>query len=262
MMRALWSAASGMVAQQLNVDTIANNLANVNTAGFKKTRVDFQDLIYQTTRVPGAPAAEGVMVPTGIQVGLGVRPAATTRIFSQGTFQHTGNPLDLVIEGEGFFQVLLPDGSKAYTRAGTFKLDSEGNIVTADGFPLEPPLAIPSDAIEISVGSDGTVAVTLAGQVEPQTIGKIEIARFPNSAGLASAGHSLFTETAASGKPTTGTPGLDGFGSISQGVVELSNVVVVEEMVSMITAQRAYEANAQAIKVADQMLQMANNARS
>jgi flagellar basal-body rod protein FlgG len=234
----------------------------VNTAGFKKTRVDFQDLIYQTTRVPGAPAAEGVMVPTGIQVGLGVRPAATTRIFSQGTFQHTGNPLDLVIEGEGFFQVLLPDGSKAYTRAGTFKLDSEGNIVTADGFPLEPPLAIPSDAIEISVGSDGTVAVTLAGQVEPQTIGKIEIARFPNSAGLASAGHSLFTETAASGKPTTGTPGLDGFGSISQGVVELSNVVVVEEMVSMITAQRAYEANAQAIKVADQMLQMANNARS
>jgi len=251
-----------MVAQQLNVDTIANNLANVNTAGFKKTRVDFQDLLYQTLRVPGAPAADGVMIPTGIQVGLGVRPGATARIFSQGTFQQTDNPLDLVVEGDGFFQVLMPDGTKAYTRAGALKLDSEGNLVTSDGYPLEPPIAVPADAANISVGADGTVAVTLAGQAEPQTIGKIELARFANPAGLASLGHSLFAETAASGKPTTGTPGLDGLGSMSQGVLELSNVVVVEEMVNMITAQRAYEANAQAIKVSDQMLQMANNARS
>ncbi len=262
MMRALWSAASGMVAQQLNVDTIANNLANVNTAGFKRFRVDFQDLLYQTIRVPGAPAAEGVMIPTGLQVGLGVRPAATTRIFSQGTFQHTGNPLDLVIEGEGFFQVLLPDGSKAYTRAGSFKLDSDGNIVTADGYPLEPPISIPADAIDISVGADGSVAVTLAGQSEPQTIGKIELARFPNPAGLSSIGHNLFAETAASGQPTTGTPGMNGLGTIGQGVLELSNVVVVEEMVNMIIAQRAYEANAQAIKISDEMLHMANTARA
>lgn len=261
-MRALWSAASGMVAQQMNVDTIANNLANVNTAGFKRTRVDFEDLIYQMVRVPGAPAAEGVMVPTGLQVGLGVRPAATTKIFSQGTFQHTGNPLDLVIEGEGFFQVLLPDGSKAYTRAGSFKMDSEGNIVTAGGYPIEPPISIPADAVDISVGADGTVAVTVAGQAEPQEIGKIELARFPNPAGLAAIGHSLFAETAASGKPTTGTPGMEGLGTIGQGVLELSNVVVVEEMVNMITAQRAYEANAQAIKIADEMLRLANNARA
>ncbi len=261
-MRALWTAASGMVAQQLNVDTIANNLANVNTAGFKKTRVDFQDLLYQTLRVPGAPAAEGVQVPTGLQVGLGVRPAATMKIFTQGTFQHTGNPLDLVIEGDGFFQVLLPDGSRAYTRAGAFKIDSQGNIVTSDGYPLEPPITVPSDAIDISIGADGTVAVTLPGQDQPQTIGKIELARFPNPAGLEAIGHSLFRATAASGQPTTGTPGLNGFGTITQGVLELSNVVVVEEMVNMITAQRAYEASAQAIKISDEMLHMANNARA
>jgi flagellar basal-body rod protein FlgG len=262
MMRALWSAASGMIAQQLNVDTIANNLANVNTAGFKKTRVDFQDLLYQTLRVPGAPAAEGVEIPTGLQVGLGVRPAATAKIFTQGTFQNTGNPLDLVIEGEGFFQVLLPDGTKAYTRAGAFKLDSEGNLVTSDGYPLEPSIVIPSDAIDISVGADGSVAVTVAGQAEPQTVGRLELARFPNPAGLAALGHSLFAATAASGKPITGTPGLNGFGTISQGLIELANVVVVEEMVNMITAQRAYEANAQAIKIADEILHLANTARS
>lgn len=262
MMRALWAAARGMMAQQLNVDTIANNLANVNTTGFKKTRIDFQDLLYQTARVPGAPAAEGVQIPTGIQVGLGVRAAATVKIFSQGVFQHTGNPLDLVIEGDGFFQVLLPDGSKAYTRAGSFKLDSQGNIVTSDGYPIEPPLTIPQDATDISVGSDGSVAVTIAGQAQPQTIGNIEIARFPNPAGLQAIGHNLFKETAASGQPTTGTPGLDGLGTIAQGFLELSNVNIVEEMVNMITAQRAYEANAQAIKIADEMLHLANNARA
>lgn len=261
MMRALWSAASGMVAQQLNVDTIANNLANVNTTGFKKGRVDFQDLMYQTVRTAGTPIAQGVQLPTGIQVGLGSRAAATTKIFSQGTFQETGNALDLVIEGDGFFQVMTPSGDINYTRAGAFKLDSQGNIVTPDGYQLEPAITIPANASTVSVGADGTVAVTLAGQTDPQTIGQISIARFANPAGLTSVGHSLYAITAASGAADTGTPGQDGRGALAQGVLELSNVQVVEEMVNMITAQRAYEANSQAIKVADDMLQTANNTR-
>jgi flagellar basal-body rod protein FlgG len=261
MMRALWSAASGMVAQQLTVDTIANNLANVNTAGFKRARVDFQDLMYQTARVAGTPIAQGVQLPTGIQVGLGTRAAATTKIFSQGTFQETGNALDLVIEGDGFFQIMTPNGNIAYTRAGAFKLDSSGNIVTSDGYQLEPAVTIPPDAASISVGTDGTVAVTLAGQTQPQSIGQITIARFANPAGLSNTGHSLYAATAASGTADVGTPGQDGRGGLAQGVLELSNVQVVEEMVNMITAQRAYEANSQAIKVADDMLQTANNTR-
>ncbi|MEA3402917.1 MAG: flagellar basal-body rod protein FlgG [Armatimonadota bacterium] len=261
MMRALWSAASGMTAQELNVDTIANNLANVNTIGFKKQRVEFQDLMYETLRSPGAAAAEGVEIPTGIQVGLGSRTAATRKLFAQGTFQETGNPLDLVIEGSGFFQVLMPNGSVAYTRAGAFKIDSEGNVVNADGFPLEPPLVIPTDTTSIAVGSDGTVSATTAGSTEPQTIGQIELARFANPAGLQNLGHSLLRATAASGEPTTGAPGIDGLGGISQGMLEMSNVKVVEEMVNMITAQRAYEANSQAIRIADQMLEIANNTR-
>lgn len=261
MMRALWSAASGMMAQELNVDTIANNLANVNTAGFKKQRVEFQDLMYETLRVPGSAAAEGVEIPTGIQVGLGTRTAATRKLFTQGTFEETGNPLDMVIEGDGFFQVLLPSGEVAYTRAGAWKIDSEGNMVTADGFPLEPPLAVPGDASAISVGSDGTVSVTTASSAEPQTVGQLQLARFANPAGLANLGHSLFGATAASGEPVTGAPGLDGMGRITQGMLEMSNVKVVEEMVNMITAQRAYEANSQAIRMADQMLEIANNTR-
>ena len=261
MMRALWSAASGMIAQQLNVDTIANNLANVNTAGFKRQRVDFQDLMYQATRLPGSPVASGVEVPTGIQVGLGVRAAATTKIFAQGTFQNTSNPLDLCIEGDGFFQVLKPSGEITYTRAGTFKLDSNGNLVTSDGYPMEPPIAIPTDAESISIGGDGTVAVILAGDTAPQEIGQITLARFANPAGLLNIGHSLYAETASSGAPQTGAPGSSGFGQMAQGVLELSNVEVVEEMVNMITAQRAYEANSQAIKIADDMLQLANNVR-
>ena len=215
MMRALWSAASGMSAQQLNVDTIANNLANVNTAGFKRQRVDFQDLLYQTNRQPGSPAASGVEVPTGVQVGLGVRVGPTTKSFTQGTFQTTDNPLDLVIEGDGFFQVLQPNGEVAYTRAGAFKLDSNGNLVTGDGSPLEPPIAIPTDAESISIGADGTVAVMLAGQSAPQEIGQITLARFANAAGLKNLGHSLFAETGASGAPQTGTPGEDGLGQVA-----------------------------------------------
>lgn len=261
MMRALWSAASGMMAQELNVDTIANNLANVNTAGFKKQRVEFQDLMYQTLRAPGSAAAEGVEIPTGIQVGLGSRTAATRKLFTQGTFEETGNPLDLVIEGDGFFQVLLPSGEVAYTRAGAWKIDSEGNMVTADGFPLEPPLVIPADVSSIAVGSDGTVSATTAGSTEPQTIGQLQLARFANPAGLANLGHSLLGATAASGEAVTGPPGIDGMGSITQGMLEMSNVKVVEEMVNMITAQRAYEANSQAIRIADQMLEIANNTR-
>jgi len=261
MMRALWSAASGMTAQELNVDTIANNLANVNTNGYKKMRIEFQDLLYETLRQPGAAAAEGVELPTGIQVGLGSRTAATRKLFAQGTFQETGNALDLVIEGNGFFQVLRPDGSIAYTRAGAFKLDSEGNVVTSDGFAMEPPLVIPSDATAISVGSDGTVTATVAGSDEPSTLGQIQLARFANPAGLRNLGHSLMAATAASGQAVVGSPGIDGLGSIAQGMLEMSNVKVVEEMVNMITAQRAYEANAQAIKIADQMLEIANNVR-
>lgn len=261
MMRALWSAASGMMAQELNVDAIANNLANVNTAGFKKQRVEFQDLMYETLRVPGSAAAEGVEIPTGLQVGLGTRTAATRKLFTQGTFEETGNPLDMVIEGDGFFQVLLPSGEVAYTRAGAWKIDSEGNMVTADGFPLEPPLVVPADASTISVGSDGTVSATTGNSAEPQTLGQLQLARFANPAGLANLGHSLFGATAASGEPITGAPGIDGMGSITQGMLEMSNVKVVEEMVNMITAQRAYEANSQAIRMADQMLEIANNTR-
>jgi flagellar basal-body rod protein FlgG len=261
MMRALWSAASGMIAQQLNVDTIANNLANTNTAGFKRQRVDFQDLMYQTVRTAGTPVAEGVQLPTGIQVGLGARAAATTKIFTQGTFQDTSNPLDLVIEGDGFFQITTPGGGLAYTRAGAFKLDSSGNVVTADGYQLEPAIAIPSAAETIAVGADGTVSVTLAGQTAPQSIGQITIARFANPAGLRNVGHSLYAVTEGSGQPDVGIPGENGRGLLAQGVLELSNVQVVEEMVNMITAQRAYEANSQAIRVADDMLETANNAR-
>jgi flagellar basal-body rod protein FlgG len=261
MMRSLWSAASGMLAQQLNVDTIANNLANVNTAGFKKQRVDFQDLMYQTLKVPGSPVAEGVQVPTGLQVGLGTRSAATTKILTQGTFHQTGNALDLVIEGDGFFQILQPNGEIAYTRAGSLKLDSSGNIVNADGYPLDPAIAIPNGAESISIGADGTVSVTTTGKTDPQNVGAIKLARFANPAGLLNVGHSLYKATAASGTAKTAVPGQDGVGSVSQGVLELSNVEVVEEMVNLITAQRAYEANSQAIKISDAMLETANNVR-
>ena len=258
-MRALWSAATGMLAKQLNMDVIANNLANLNTVGFKKSRVDFQDLMYQSLRTSGTTVAEGAKVPAGIQVGLGTRPAAIQRIFSQGDFVQTENPLDLVIEGDGFFQVLLPDGSLAYTRDGSFKVDSQGRVVTSDGFPIEPELSIPPEAVNISIGTDGTVSVLLAGDSEPQELGKVELARFVNPAGLSSIGRNLFKSTAASGEPIVGTPGLEGFGTIAQGFLEMSNVKVIEEMVNMIIAQRAYEVNSKAIQTSDDMLAIANN---
>ena len=261
MMRSLWTAASGMSGQQFTIDIIANNLANVNTSGYKKSRVDFQDLLYQTLRFAGTPVTAGAEIPNGIQVGHGVRPVATVKIFSQGTFRETENPLDLVIEGDGFFRVLLPDGTVAYTRDGAFKKDSQGRIVTSDGFPLEPEIIIPDDAVEVSVGTDGTVSVVQLGDTEPITIGQIELARFVNPAGLRSYGRNLFLATAASGPPIEGQPGMDGLGAVAQGFLEMSNVQVVEEMVNLILAQRAYDANSKAIQASDEMLNTANNLR-
>ena len=259
MIRALYSASSGMQAQQFNLDTIANNLANVNTTGFKKMRVDFQDLLYQTIRAPGTIGAQGTTIPTGVQVGYGARPVATQRIFSQGDYQQTDNPLDLVIEGDGFFQVQRPDGTVAYTRAGAFKKDGTGRVVTSEGYVLQPNVTLPPDAKNVTVGSDGTVSVTLANQTTAQQLGTIQLASFVNPAGLQSVGRNLFTPTQASGPAITGTPGTQGMGTISQGFLELANVKVVEEMVAMITTQRAYEANSKAIQTADDMLGISNN---
>ncbi|NLJ86870.1 MAG: flagellar basal-body rod protein FlgG [Firmicutes bacterium] len=261
MMRSLWTAASGMVGQQFSIDTIANNLANVNTAGFKKSRVDFQDLLYQTIRYAGTPVTAGAQIPTGIELGHGVRPVATQKVFTQVGFRQTDNPLDLAIEGEGFFQVLMPDGTIAYTRDGSFKRDGEGRLSTSDGFSLEPEIIIPENAVSINIGTDGTVSVLNAGENEQTSVGLIELARFVNPAGLQNLGRNLLARTAASGDPIEGTPGLDGFGALAQGYVEMSNVQVVEEMVNMIVAQRAYETNSKAIQASDDMLQTANNLR-
>lgn len=261
MIRALYSSASGMQAQQLNLDAISNNLANVNTAGFKRTRVDFQDLLYQTLRTPGSAGSQGTTIPTGIQVGHGTRPVATQRMFSQGDFQQTENQLDLVVEGAGFFQVLRPDGTTGYTRSGAFKKDGSGRVVTSDGFQIQPGLTVPNDATSITVGTDGTVSVTQAGQTTAQQIGTLQLARFVNPAGLLSVGRSLFVPTQASGDAVVANPGTDGMGTLSQGFLEMSNVKVVDEMVAMITSQRAYEANSKAIQTADEMLSMANNMR-
>jgi flagellar basal-body rod protein FlgG len=260
MIRALFTASTGMQAQQLNLDTIAHNLANVNTTGFKRSRVDFQDLLYQTLRPAGTRMASGAEVPSGLQVGHGSRAVATHKVFMQGNFQQTENPLDLVIEGSGFFQVQLPDGGQAYTRAGAFKLDSQGRIVTSDGFALQPAITIPPDATSISIGSDGTVSAIAASQT-PQQAGQIQLARFSNPGGLSAMGRNLFLVTSASGNPVVGQPGNEGFGSVSQGFLEMSNVSVVEEMVNLVAAQRAFEINAKAVQTADEMLNQANNMR-
>jgi flagellar basal-body rod protein FlgG len=261
MIRALYSSSSGMQAQQLQLDTIANNLANVNTTGFKRSRVDFQDLLYQTYIAPGTSGSQGTTIPTGIQVGHGARPVATQRLFSQGDYQQTDNPLDVVIEGDGFFQVTRPDGDIAYTRSGSFKKDATGRVVTSDGFVLQPNLVIPPDARDVTIGSDGTVSVTLAGQTAAQQVGSIQLAQFVNPAGLLAVGRNLFMPTQASGNAVVGTPGAQGFGTLAQGFLELANVKVVDEMVAMITSQRAYEANSKAIQTADEMLAISNNLR-
>ncbi len=261
MIRSLFIAATGMEAQKLNIDVISNNLANVNTVGFKKSRADFQELIYQNIRTPGAISSGDSQIPSGIQVGLGVKPVAVQKIFQQGDFMHTGNKLDLVIEGDGFFQVLLPDGTTAYTRSGAFKLDSEGRIVNSDGYPLEPAITIPTNAIDVTIGSDGRVSVLQPGSAVPTEIGQIELARFVNPGGLKAMGKNLFIPTASSGDALAGNPDSDGFGSIMQGFVEMSNVNVVEEMVNMIISQRAYEIASKAVQASDEMLQAANNLR-
>ncbi len=259
MIRSLWTAATGMQAQTLNIDVIANNLANVNTSGFKRSRADFQDLLYESIRAPGVASSSGTKVPTGIQLGHGVRTVATQKLFTQGDFQATQNQLDMAIEGDGFFQILQPNGEVAYSRAGSFKLDSEGRVVTSDGFLIEPELTIPSDTRSISIGTDGTVSVLQAGETEATEIGNITLASFINPAGLNSIGRNLYLPTAASGSVITGTPGEDGLGTIAQGYIEMSNVSVIDEMVNMITAQRAYEINSKAIQASDEMLQLANN---
>jgi len=260
MIRALHSAASGMSAQQLNIDNIAHNLANANTTGYKHRRAQFQDLLYQNLVAPGAAAGQQTVVPSGLQLGLGTRPVSNEILFSQGDFIITNNPLDLVIEGNGFFQIRLASGELAYTRAGGFHLDRDGNLVTADGDPLEPQITLPRDALTVSVASDGTVSFTQPGQVQAQQGGTIQLALFPNPAGLNSLGRNLLQPTQASGDPALGTPGgLEGIGRLLQGSLEGSNVSVVEEFINMIVSQRAYEASAKAVRAADEMYQEANN---
>jgi flagellar basal-body rod protein FlgG len=261
MIRSLWTAASGMKSQSLNIDVISNNLANVNTTGFKSSRADFQDLLYETLRQAGTSSSENSDVPTGIQVGHGSRPVASHKIFTQGDFQQTKNELDIAIEGEGFFQILQPNGETAYSRDGAFKMDRDGRIVTSDGFVMEPEITIPSDSISLSIGLDGTVSVLQAGSSAPTEIGTITVARFVNPAGLHSIGRNLYLPTNASGDAIVGTAGEDGLGTLAQGFLEMSNVSVVDEMVKMITAQRAYEINSKTIQAADDMLQQANNVK-
>lgn len=259
MIRSLWTSATGMQAQELNIDVISNNLANVNTSGFKKSRAEFQDLLYESLRPAGAASSADTTIPTGVQLGHGARPSAVQKMFSQGDFQNTENELDWAIEGDGFFQIELPNGETSYSRCGEFKLDADGRIVNADGFLLVPQLTVPTDTVSITVGMDGTVSVIQADDPVPSEIGTIQLARFVNPGGLRSLGRNLFVPTVGSGDEIIGTPGQDGFGTISQGFLEMSNVSVVDEMVNMITAQRAYETNSKVIQTADDMLQMANN---
>lgn len=259
MIRSLWTAATGMQAQELNIDVISNNLANVNTSGFKKSRAEFQDLLYENMRPAGAASSADTTVPTGIQLGHGTRPSAVQKMFGQGDFQNTQNELDWAIEGDGFFQIELPNGDTGYSRSGEFKLDADGRIVNPDGFLLIPEMTVPTDTISISVGLDGTVSVIQAGDATPIEIGTVQLARFVNPAGLRSLGKNLYSSTNASGDEITGTPGENGFGTLAQGFLEMSNVSVVDEMVNMITAQRAYETNSKVITTADDMLQLANN---
>jgi flagellar basal-body rod protein FlgG len=254
-MRALSIAATGMLAQQTNVEVISNNIANINTTGFKRQRAEFQDLLYQDLLRPGTQSSEtGTVVPTGIQIGLGVKPAAVYRIEEQGNILISDNPLDLAVNGKGFFQVELPSGETGYTRAGALGRSPNGDLVTANGYIIQPGITIPDDALNININSSGEVFVNLAGQTAPQNVGQIQLANFPNPAGLQAIGDSLFLETSASGVAVVGTPGSAGFGEIQQGALETSNVNVVSEITNMITAQRAYEMNSRVIQAADEML--------
>ncbi len=254
MLRALATAASGMEAQQTRLDVTANNIANVSTAGFKKSRAEFADLMYQSSRPAGAPTGAGTNAPSGLEVGLGVRVAATQRLLGQGEMRQTGNQLDVAIEGQGFFQVQLPSGDVAYTRNGAFQLDAEGRLVTSEGYPLAGELAVPLEAQSVSIAADGTVSALVPGDPQPQNLGQLQIATFANPAGLEPMGKTLFRESGGSGAVVLGAPGEGGAGSLAQGTVELSNVNVVEEMIDLISGQRAYEINTRVIKAADEML--------
>ena len=254
MIRSLWISKTGLDAQQTQMDVISNNLANVNTNGFKRSRAVFEDLLYQTLRQPGAQSSQQTQIPSGLQIGTGVRPVAAERIHTQGNMQQTGNALDVAVNGSGFFQVALPDGTAAYTRDGSFQLDNQGQLVTANGYVVQPAISIPANAQNITIGSDGVVTVTQPGSATPVQVGSIQLSTFINPAGLQSLGNNLYVETASSGTVTTGTPGSNGVGMLNQNYVETSNVNVVEEMVNMIQTQRAYEINSKSISASDQML--------
>ncbi len=255
MMRSLWISKTGMEAQQMQLDAISNNLANVSTNGFKSQRQVFEDLMYQNLRQAGAASSDQTVLPTGLQVGLGTRAVATSRNFSQGNLQQSSNPFDLAVQGKGFFQVQLPDGTTGYTRDGSFQVSAQGQLVTNSGYTVQPGITIPATAQSVTIGSDGTVSVVLPSQALPQTVGQIQIAGFINPAGLEPKGGNIYGETAASGTPTPGTAGTNGLGTLQQGFVETSNVNVVEELVQMIQTQRSYELNSKAIQTSDQMLE-------
>ncbi|HLV64325.1 MAG TPA: flagellar basal-body rod protein FlgG [Polyangiaceae bacterium] len=261
MFRALHIAATGMGAQETQLEGISNNIANANTVGYKRERVDFQDLLYQTIQAPGAPTGATTSSPTGFQVGSGVRVVGTARIYEQGALQNTNNPLDVAIEGNGFFVVQQADGTPAYTRAGTFQKDGQGRIVTPEGFPLDPPITIPEGATDISIAANGTVSAILGGEAAPVELGRLTIATFVNPAGLRALGHNLLVATEASGEAQIGEPGLDGRGTLLQGSLERANVEIVEEMIGLIAAQRAYEINTKVITTADEMLRAATQLR-
>lgn len=255
MIRSLWISKTGLDAQQQQLDVVSNNLANVGTTGFKRARVAFEDLLYQTARQAGANTTQDTTLPTGLQFGTGVRATSTPRMFTQGNLQNTSNQYDIAINGNGFFQVQLPDGTTAYSRDGSFHVDANGQLVTSAGFQLQPAITVPANAIAVTIGQDGTVSATIPGQTDPQRIGSVQLASFINPAGLESRGQNLFVETAASGSPNTNTPGTNGLGLLQQGYLETSNVNVVEELVAMIQTQRAYEINSKAIQTSDQILQ-------
>lgn len=259
MIRALYTAASGMTAQQANIDNIAHNLSNVNTTGFKKSRVEFEDLVYQQTKVAGTPTSTAGEAPVGLETGLGTRSVATSRDFTPGNMRKTGGVLDLAIEGDGFLQVTLPNGTTSYTRAGTLHTDAQGLIVTTEGYPLEPQITVPADATSITISKEGVVAGLVPGQTQPQQFGTIETVTFQSPSGLRPLGGNLYAATMVSGEPQAGIPGSDSRGTLAQGFLEDSNVSVVDEMVNMILGQRAYEANSKVVKAADEMLQQTNN---
>jgi flagellar basal-body rod protein FlgG len=255
MMRSLWTSKTGMEAQQSQLDAISHNLANSSTNGFKKSHVVFEDLIYQNLRQAGSNSSEQTTLPTGLQVGLGTRAVASVRSFTQGNLQQSSNPLDLAVQGNGFFEVQMPDGTTGYTRDGSFQVNQQGQLVTNNGYLVSPGITIPANAQNVSIGTDGTVSVSLPGQATPQSVGQIQLASFVNPAGLDPKGQNLYAETAASGTPNTAAPGSNGMGTVRQGFVETSNVNVVEELIGMIQTQRAYELNSKAIQTSDQMLQ-------